>query len=139
MQISKYEDRHYPDMAKTWQRYGWPPCPKDGLPRKGYVAYQDSVFVAYLGMYEDTGRMGFIDWALKNPEARREDSELAFREMFSRLKAEAEADGCRFIFSMTKTEPWQRKLVSYGMQVAEVGATTFIMALGGGDTAFIRD
>lgn len=140
MRIAPYDAaRHYPEMERIWRCYGWLPCPKRALPNRGLVAERDDGrFIAYLGMYA-AGGMGFIDWALRDPEIGREESDPAFAEMFRRLVEGARADGAAFIYSMTKTAAWGRKLESYGMLVAERDATTYILPLDGGDTDFISD
>lgn len=132
--------RHYPAMIAAWRHYGWPPCPPGGLPRYGLVAEtDDGAFVAYLGMYLDDGRMGFVDWALKDPASPRDESDRALRALFGCMVRHARESRCAFLYSMTKTVPWGKKLESYGMQVAEQNATTYIMALKGAETAFISD
>jgi len=141
MKILKYKkDRHYQTMSKLWESYGWMPCPQEAIPRASLVAETDGgEFIAFLSMYVEPGRIGFIDWALKDRKHDKALSDKALRELFSILVDVAKKSKCAFIYSMTKTKAWGDKLVSYGMQVAETEATTYILSLDGIDTSFIRD
>jgi hypothetical protein len=90
-------------------------------------------------MYMDTGRMGFIDWALRNPEIDKAITTPVLETLFKSLVKIAQVSGCAFIYSMTKNVSWGNKLLSYGMKTAEVGATTYILPIAGNDVAFIQD
>jgi hypothetical protein len=141
MLIYRYSDeRHYDTLVRFWAHYGWLPCPKNALPSIGLVAEtQDAIALAYIGMYMDPGRMGFIDWALRNPEIDKAITTPVLETLFKSLVKIAQVSGCAFIYSMTKNVSWGNKLISYGMKTAEVGATTYILPIAGNDVAFIQD
>jgi len=90
-------------------------------------------------MYVEPGRMGFIAWPLKDCNRPKDESDHALKVLFELLVRRARYENCTFLYTMSKVRPWAEKLESYGMQVAEAAATTYIMALTGADTAFIRD
>lgn len=134
--VSFDKDRHYNDMCSWWEKHHWIPCPIDALPSVGLVAENDEgVAVAYLGMYVDT--VGFVDWAIAdtdNPERTE-----ALSTLFDVLSQLARLKGIKYIYSFTKNGNWGNTLKSYGMSIAEQGASSYIMSLDNNDTAFISD
>jgi len=127
-------------MSQLWHSYGWLPCPLNAIPHTALVAETTSGdFIAFLAMYSEPRRMGFIDWALKDRSRPQEESDKALQTLFDALVDVAKSNGCAFIYSMTKTKSWGDKLTKYGMQVAETNATTYILALQDSDTGFIKD
>jgi hypothetical protein len=138
MIIREYGEADYVHLSAAWQKHQWVPCPSAMLPDYGLVAYRGGTFLSYMGMYV-TKAGGFIDWAVRNPDADREEAMAGLDEIFSRLTAEAKKRGCRFVYSVTKNEAWKKRLLSYGMSIAEEGVTSFAMAFGGEDLTFISD
>lgn len=130
---------HYPTMIKLWQECGWEPCPLEALPRIGIVAETESgEFLAYVGMYLEIGKIGFIDWALVNKEKKVSGSKaLAF--LVCALFRLAKKCDCHFVYSATKVEAWKEILLKAGMKTAETGADTFVKALNNENTDFIGD
>ena len=141
MTIVPYQkQKHYETMCRLWNNYGWMPCPQEAIPHAAFVAETcDGEFIAFLSMYIEPGKIGFIDWALKDRSLPKEECDKAFRDMFTLLIDIAKKSKCAFIYSMTKTKSWGEKLLSYGMTTAETGATTYILSLNGLDTSFISD
>lgn len=138
IKILKYEEHHYPSLAKVWEHRGWPPVPKELLP-SGYIAEANGTFVAALFMYMDLGKAGFIDWAVGGTGFALEIKDRAFALLFSKLEKDAIANGCKMLFSMTKVMRFKQILSDNGMVVAEEGATTFIKPLVLFDTGCISD
>ncbi len=136
-------DRHYGDLVRVWGKYGWLPCPAEALPRLGLVAETaGGRFIAYLGMYCEAGTIAVIDWALRDPDVPRTAwpaDQDPFRVMFERLAEAARRKRCAYVYSVTANKLWGNHLVKCGMRKAETGATTYVMALAGGDTAFISE
>ncbi len=138
MEIRPLRKRDYPHLEQAWKDNDWIPVPYDLLPRTGFVAFQDGAFVAYLGMYIEKGKLAIIEWALKGYVSQVE-SDQAFSEIFTLLVKIAKEKHCRMIFSFTKASTWGKKLLSFGMQPAETGACSYIMALDQSNTDFMTD
>lgn len=141
MKIVPYQkQKHYETMCRLWDRYGWLPCPQEAIPCAALVAETvDGEFIAFLAMYIEPGKIGFIDWALKDRTHDKKISDEAIKMMFDMLVETAKNSKCAFIYSITKTKSWGEKLLSYGMMTAETGATTYILSLNGTDVGFISD
>lgn len=140
MKIAKfYVDRHYKRMSELWTKAGWIPCPVEALPGIGIVAETDTgEFIAYLGMYMEPAKIGFIDWALSD-QGHGIAAGKALCRLLDKLIQAAKDNNCHFIYSTTKIEAWKKILIYRGMKTAEQGADTFIMSLNNADTAFISD
>jgi hypothetical protein len=133
------KEKHYATMERLWQECQWKPCPIEALPGIGLVAEtNDNKFIAYIGMYAEPGKIGFIDWALTD-KTHGIICGKALCKLVDNLIERAKTFKCHFIYSATKTEAWKKILISRGLTVAEQGADTFVMSLNNQDTSFIGD
>lgn len=142
MQVSLYDPkRHYPELARCWNHYGWIPCPAEALPRWGVVAEtDDGRFIAYMGMYVDQGTVAFVDWAVRSPDVPKEEADEALKTLFTAAARHARFQACHYLYSFTKNRKWGAKMRDFGMALAEEGADSYIMALRpGGDPGFMKD
>lgn len=134
MKLSRYdEDKHYDMMAEAWKAYGWEAPKRDFLPNLGIVATksQDGGFLAYIGCYQDNGgHVGFIDWALANPNEPGDLVDCALRGCWELIEKIAKINGMKYLYSVTANSAWGRKMVkSFDMIRAEKDAATYIKSL----------
>lgn len=130
MKILKYnKDEHYSIMKSLWEKRDWTICDKDILPKVGLVVYHENRFVAYMGIYIESGTMGFIGWALTDPDTDINLNSKALKMLFFELLAIAKQKGCKLIYSITDEQGWGKRLQDYGMSIIETGVNVYAMVL----------
>jgi len=133
-------ERHYEQLCKMWESHEWFPCPIDAIPKTSYIAKRNGSIIAFMAMYVDKGTIGVIDWAVANMEFCKDERDEALKILFEYLVKMAKSLGCNYIYSVTKNNKWGIKMKSYGMVLAENGASTYIMPIGNNtNIAFISD
>jgi uncharacterized protein YpbB len=130
MQIVKYkQEDHYDIMMALWRKRKWQPCAADMLPKIGLVLFHENRFIAYMGIYIESGTMGFIGWALTDPDTDTNLNDKALKELFHLLLDIGKNKNCKLIYSITDEKEWGKRLENYGMVVAEEGVSVYAMFL----------
>lgn len=141
MRIVAYNSSiHYSQLVKTWRHFGWLACPKEFLPKIGFVAESElGDFIAALFMYCDPGSVALIDWAVGSQSATKEEKHIAFQRLFNMMKQIAISNKCSFLYSVTAIKAFQDKLTSWGMLPVETGMKSFVFPLNNTSVDFLKD
>lgn len=134
------KNRHYPKLAAVWKHHDCLPCPLSFLPKTGYVMERpDGTFIAALFIYIDPGSVAFVTWAVGAIDALPDEKTEAFASLFRALKERAIACKCTFIYSVTPTPAYMKRLESWGMFPVETNMSSYVMPLHDETVDFLKD
>lgn len=82
-----------------------------------------------MGIYIESGTMGFVGWALTNPDENTTLNDKALKELFTLLLDIGKNKNCKLIYSITDEKEWGKRLKDYGMTAVEEGVSVYAMFL----------
>ena len=130
--IKVIDDKEYEVLVDWWNRHKFANLPKQFLPSTGYIAYiNDIPIVAGFLYIPKTGKIGWVEWVVKNPDSTLEEMDIGYKELMDTIINTAKEDGVDVLFVSLRNKSYQARLEDVGFFVTDENATNMLLNIGG--------
>lgn len=128
--IRLWEPEDYPMLAAWWQAHGWPPVPREVLPRLGVIALRGLSPLAAGWLYMDNSTpVAMLEWLVANPEAPPRSTVAGLVAIIGFLKEEAKALDYSAILATCRQPGLSRLLCKAGFHVTDKSVIHHMLTL----------
>lgn len=117
----------YQTLCSWWTTHSWPAIPREMLPMRGYMAFQnDTPVIAGFLYRDDTSLVGMIEWIVSNPDVSHGTKQAGFTELMTHIALVAKGLGLRALFTTSNNSNLNDKLIGHGFNKTDEAMTHFL-------------